>query len=161
MLRSPTTTGAITSSFADRDRFRAAWTGENASDYDFSADAAQLAWVSAIKGPGRHLGGLQQLPALLHDRERLRQRLAGTDPWADQIRRDSLDTFATYLKTVVEHVEDTQGISFDTIDPLNEPNTNYWGTHDRWRRLAHEREQAGGCPRRPRAAGRRDQGARR
>ncbi|MGH3691043.1 MAG: hypothetical protein ACRDT7_12870 [Microbacterium sp.] len=44
--------GAITSDFADRDCFRAAWTGDDADDYDFSADAAQLAWVSAIKDQG-------------------------------------------------------------------------------------------------------------
>ena len=29
---------------------------------------------------------------------------------------------------VTEHLEKTHGIKFDTIDPLNEPNTNYWGT---------------------------------
>ncbi len=41
--------GPITTSYADRDRFLAAWTGENASDYNLDADASQRAWIAAIK----------------------------------------------------------------------------------------------------------------
>ena len=139
--------GAITSNFADRDRFRAAWTGENASDYDFSADAAQLAWVSAIKDQVDTWEAFSNSPPYFMTESGFVS--GGTDPWADQIRRDSLDTFATYLKTVVEHVEDTQGISFDTIDPLNEPNTNYWGTTiggDGWPTSASRQEGAHAGP---------------
>ncbi|WP_136054737.1 glycoside hydrolase [Microbacterium sp. K24] len=139
--------GAISSDFADRDRFRAAWTGENASDYDFSADAAQLAWVSAIKDEVDTWEAFSNSPPYFLTESGFVS--GGTDAWADQIRRDSLGAFATYLKTVVEHVEDTQGISFDTIDPLNEPNTNYWGTtlgDDGWPTSASRQEGAHAGP---------------
>lgn len=39
-----------------------------------------------------------------------------------------MDKFAGYLVKVVEHLEQTYGITFDSLDPFNEPNTNYWGT---------------------------------
>ncbi|WP_341976730.1 RICIN domain-containing protein [Microbacterium sp. LWO13-1.2] len=119
--------GEISSTFADRDRFRAAWTGENASDYDFSSDAAQLAWVTAIKDEVDTWEAFSNSPPYFMTESGFVS--GGTDGWADQIRADSVDEFATYVKTVTQHVEDTQGIEFATIDPLNEPNTNYWKTN--------------------------------
>lgn len=139
--------GEITSTYADRDRFRAAWTGENASDYDFSADAAQLAWVSAIKDQVDTWEAFSNSPPYFLTESGFVS--GGTDAWADQIRQDSLGTFATYVKTVVQHVEETQGISFDTINPLNEPNTNYWGTtlgDDGWPTSASRQEGAHAGP---------------
>lgn len=139
--------GAITSDHADRDRFRAAWTGEEASDYDFSADAAQLAWVAAIKDQVDTWEAFSNSPPYFMTESGFVS--GGTDPWADQIRTDSVDEFATYLKTVVEHVEDSQGIEFDSIDPLNEPNTNYWKTTiggDGWPTTAGRQEGAHAGP---------------
>ncbi len=52
----------------------------------------------------------------------------GFDANTDQIRADRVDEFAAYLVRVTEEMEKRHGIKFDTIDPLNEPNTNYWGT---------------------------------
>ncbi|NQX13812.1 family 43 glycosylhydrolase [Microbacteriaceae bacterium VKM Ac-2855] len=118
--------GPITSNFADRDRFRAAWTGENASDYDFSADSAQLAWVDEIKDEVDTWEAFSNSPPYFMTESGYVS--GGFNGNSDQIRTDSLDEFATYLKTVVEHVEDTHGIEFDSIDPLNEPNTDYWST---------------------------------
>ncbi len=40
-----------------------------------------------------------------------------------------MDKFAGYLTTVVDELEKEHGIRFDTIDPFNEPNTNYWSTN--------------------------------
>ncbi len=139
--------GAITSDYADRDRYRAAWTGENASDYDFSADSAQLAWVAAIKDRVDTWEAFSNSPPYFMTGSGFVS--GGTDPWADQIRADSVDEFATYLKTVVEHVEDTQGIRFASIDPLNEPNTNYWKTvlgDDGWPTDASRQEGAHAGP---------------
>ena len=52
----------------------------------------------------------------------------GFDASTDQIRRDRVDEFATYLARVTEHLEREHRIRFDTLAPLNEPNTPYWGT---------------------------------
>ncbi|WP_217181078.1 glycoside hydrolase [Streptomyces sp. AC495_CC817] len=139
--------GSITSEFADRERFRESWTGGHAADYDFSADTAQLAWVEAIKDEVDTWEAFSNSPPYFMTESGFVS--GGTDPWADQIRPDAVDEFATYLTTVVEHIEDTQGIEFDSIDPLNEPNTDYWKTvlgGDGWPTSASRQEGAHAGP---------------
>jgi hypothetical protein len=46
----------------------------------------------------------------------------------DQLRTESVDDFSSYLVGVVKQLEKAHGIKIDTIDPMNEPNTPYWGT---------------------------------
>ncbi|GGR13739.1 family 43 glycosylhydrolase [Agromyces mediolanus] len=118
--------GAITSGYADRDRYLAAWTGDEASDYDLDADAAQLAWVDQIKDRVTKWEAFSNSPPYFMTESGYVS--GGTDANAEQIKPEAVGKFVNYLTTVVEHVEDAHGISFDSIDPLNEPNTNYWGT---------------------------------
>ncbi|MFB6864035.1 hypothetical protein ACFCV6_24245, partial [Streptomyces virginiae] len=42
-----------------------------------------------------------------------------------------VDDFAAYLVGAVDRLEAAHGIEFATIDPFNEPNTNYWSTWSR------------------------------
>lgn len=42
------------------------------------------------------------------------------------LKPDKYDDFAKYLTEVVKHFKSDYGITFDTIDPMNEPSTNYW-----------------------------------
>jgi O-glycosyl hydrolase len=42
------------------------------------------------------------------------------------LKADQYDNFAKYLAEVVKHFKDAEGITFDTIDPMNEPSTHYW-----------------------------------
>ncbi len=118
--------GAISSSYADRDRFLAAWSGDAASDYDFETDAAQLAWVDQIKDRVTKWEAFSNSPPYFMTESGY--VTGGFDANAEQIKPAAIGKFATYLKTAAQQVEDAYGISFDTIDPLNEPNTNYWGT---------------------------------
>lgn len=122
--------GAITSSFADRDRYLAAWSGDEASDYNLDADAAQLAWVDEIKDRVTKWEAFSNSPPYFMTESGYTS--GGLDPNAEQIKPAALDKFAKYMTTVVDHVEDAHGITFDTINPLNEPNTNYWGTTLGW-----------------------------
>jgi O-glycosyl hydrolase len=39
---------------------------------------------------------------------------------------DKNEEFAEYLTNVVKHFSTDWGINFDTIDPMNEPSTNFW-----------------------------------
>jgi O-glycosyl hydrolase len=60
--------------------------------------------------------------------------LSGCAAGAEDKNRDNLDpakeaAFADYLVTVVKHFRDAEGIRFDTLDPMNEPFTNYWGAN--------------------------------
>ncbi|GAA3465383.1 glycoside hydrolase [Saccharothrix longispora] len=99
---------------------------DNPEHWDWSADADQRWWIDRIKGEVSHWEAFSNSPPWFQTVSGYVS--GGFDASADQIRADRVDDFATYLVRVSEHVERTHGIRFDTIDPLNEPNTNYWGT---------------------------------
>lgn len=42
------------------------------------------------------------------------------------LKSDQYQNFANYLTTVVKHFKTDWGIKFNTIDPMNEPSSNYW-----------------------------------
>lgn len=44
----------------------------------------------------------------------------------DNLRPDCYDWFAEYLAEVAKHFKEVWGISFQSIAPMNEPETNYW-----------------------------------
>ena len=48
------------------------------------------------------------------------------DAWRDNLRRQCYEEFAHYLVDVCRHYKEQYGIEFKTLDPFNEPNTNYW-----------------------------------
>ena len=52
-----------------------------------------------------------------------------TDSNKDNLREDSYKAFAEYMADVIEHWEDEGVIDFQSTDPMNEPNTNYWGAY--------------------------------
>jgi len=60
--------------------------------------------------------------------------LSGCAAGAVDKNKDNLDpakeaAFVDYLTAVVKHFRDTEGIRFDTLDPMNEPWTSYWGAN--------------------------------
>jgi len=44
----------------------------------------------------------------------------------DNLRTDSVAAFAAYLATVVEHFRTDEGIAFESVSPLNEPDGDWW-----------------------------------
>lgn len=52
-----------------------------------------------------------------------------TDSNQDNLRSDSYKAFAKYMADVIEHWEDEGVIDFQSTDPMNEPDTNYWGAY--------------------------------
>lgn len=48
------------------------------------------------------------------------------DAWKDNLRPECYQEFAHYLVDVCRHYREQYGIEFKTLDPFNEPNTNYW-----------------------------------
>lgn len=50
----------------------------------------------------------------------------GADPNRDNLDPRHEAAFADYLATVVQRLQSDDGIRFDTIDPMNEPFTDYW-----------------------------------
>ncbi len=76
----------------------------------------------------------------------------GTDPNRDNLDPHQEATFADYLATVVRHFQTEWGIQFDTIDPMNEPYTDYWRANGKQEGCHFERASQARLIRRLRAA---------
>ncbi|MDN8547816.1 RICIN domain-containing protein [Microbacterium sp. NM3R9] len=119
--------GEITSNLADRDRYKAAWNPDDPNAYDFSQDAAQRWWIDALKNKVTHWEAFSNSPPYFLTQSGY---VSGgiNNATSEQLAPADMEKFAGYLVTVVDELEKQHGISFDTIDPFNEPNTNYWST---------------------------------
>ncbi|MFF3334015.1 glycoside hydrolase [Streptomyces sp. NPDC002888] len=102
------------------------WDPNNPDHWDWDADAGQRWWVDQIKKKVTRWEAFSNSPPWFQTVSGYVS--GGFDASTDQIRADRVDDFATYLVRVTEQLEKSHHIKFDTIDPLNEPNTPYWGT---------------------------------
>ncbi|GAA3678277.1 hypothetical protein GCM10022267_76390 [Lentzea roselyniae] len=102
------------------------WRPDNPDHWNFAADANQRWWVDQIKRKVTKWESFSNSPPWFQTVSGYVS--GGFDANTDQIRRDRVDDFATYLARVTQELERAHGIKFDTLAPLNEPNTNYWGT---------------------------------
>nr|WP_307327236.1 glycoside hydrolase [Microbacterium sp. SORGH_AS_1204] len=120
--------GAITSTYADRERYKAAWNPDDPTHYDFDADSAQRWWIDALKDKVTHWEAFSNSPPYFLTQSGF---VSGgiNNATSEQLATADMDKFAGYLTTVVDELEKEHGIQFDTIDPFNEPNTNYWSTN--------------------------------
>ncbi|PRZ04187.1 O-glycosyl hydrolase [Isoptericola sp. CG 20/1183] len=102
------------------------WDPEDPADWDLDADATQRWWVDRIKDDVTHWETFSNSPPWFMTESGY---VSGNfDADEDQLKPESIDDFAQYLVGVTERLEDAHGIDVDTIDPFNEPNTDYWGT---------------------------------
>ncbi|MFI2435852.1 glycoside hydrolase [Streptomyces sp. NPDC018693] len=102
------------------------WDPQNPDHWNWSADAGQRWWIDQIKDKVTRWEAFSNSPPWFQTVSGYVS--GGFDASADQIRADRVDDFATYLVEVTDRLEKEHGIEFDTIAPLNEPNTPYWGT---------------------------------
>ena len=102
------------------------WDPNDPDHWDWDADAGQRWWVDQVKDKVSRWEAFSNSPPWFQTVSGYVS--GGFDASTDQIRADRVDDFATYLTRVTERIEQAHGIEFDTIDPLNEPNTPYWGT---------------------------------
>ncbi|MEV6710938.1 glycoside hydrolase [Lentzea sp. NPDC051208] len=102
------------------------WQPDNPDHWDFTADANQRWWVDQVKRKVTRWEAFSNSPPWFQTVSGYVS--GGFDANTDQIRRDRVEDFATYLARVTQEMERAHGIKFDTLAPLNEPNTNYWGT---------------------------------
>lgn len=119
--------GPVTAEYADRARYAAAWDGENPAHYDFDADQTQRWWIEALREKITKWEAFSNSPPYFLTESGY---VSGgiNNATSEQLPTANMDAFASYLVNVVEHLEDTYDIEFDTLDPFNEPNTNYWST---------------------------------
>lgn len=136
--------GPITSTYADRDRYRAVWNGDDPSSYNLDADATQRWWIDAIKGDVTKWEAFSNSPPYFLTQSGFVS--GGIDnATSEQLASSDMEAYADYLVTVTEELERAHGIKVDTIDPFNEPNTNYWSTRigaDGWPTSASRQEGA-------------------
>ena len=52
-----------------------------------------------------------------------------SDAGKDNLKPAYYNQFCDYLIEVCKHFKDEYGVEFKTLDPFNEPNTNYWGAN--------------------------------
>ena len=48
---------------------------------------------------------------------------------SDNLKPEYYEQFCDYLIEVCKHFKSEYGVEFKTLDPFNEPNTNYWGAN--------------------------------
>ena len=113
--------------------------GTYAWDYDWSQDANQrnvLSRCLETYAAARSAAGSQ------HDGEALIVEAFSNSPpyfmtnsgcssgslraFQNNLREDAYEAFARYLADVAEHFRSDWGITFQSISPMNEPNTSYW-----------------------------------
>ncbi|WP_166844005.1 RICIN domain-containing protein [Isoptericola sp. BMS4] len=102
------------------------WDPANPDHWDDDADATQRWWVDRIKDDITHWETFSNSPPWFMTESGY---VSGNfDAGTDQLKAESVQDFARYMVGVTERLEDAHGIDVDTIDPFNEPNTDYWGT---------------------------------
>ncbi|MFM9551221.1 MULTISPECIES: RICIN domain-containing protein [Streptomyces] len=102
------------------------WSADDKKDWNKNADATQRWWVDRIKKDITHWEAFSNSPPWFMTESGYVS--GGFDSSKDQLKEESVEDFAKYLVGATERLEKAHGIKVDTLDPFNEPNTNYWGT---------------------------------
>ncbi|MEE1758067.1 RICIN domain-containing protein [Streptomyces sp. SP18BB07] len=102
------------------------WSADDKKDWNKNADATQRWWIDRIKKDITHWETFSNSPPWFMTESGYVS--GGFDASKDQLKEESVEDFAKYLVGATERLEKAHGIKVDTLDPFNEPNTNYWGT---------------------------------
>jgi O-glycosyl hydrolase len=96
-----------------------------AGTWDFTADAEQRAVLQQIlaSGSGIILEAFSNSPPYWMTKSGC---ASGNGDGSNNLKDDSYDAFADYLTEVVKHYRDAFGITFRTLEPLNEPSADWW-----------------------------------
>ena len=102
------------------------WDPQNPAHWNLNADATQRWWIDRIKKHVTRWETFSNSPPYFQTTSGY---VSGAlDSSTDQIRSDTVGSFATYLARVTRELERAHGIKVSTIDPLNEPGTTNWTT---------------------------------
>ena len=113
------------------------WSADDPADWNKNADATQRWWVDHIKDDIDHWETFSNSPPWFMTKSGYVS--GGFNATDDQLKTESVDDFAAYMAGATKRLEKAEGIKVDTVDPFNEPNTNYWST-----RLGADGEPVGG-----------------
>ena len=102
-------------------------TGSYTWEYDWTADANQrnvLDKCLAAGGDGMLVEAFSNSPPYFMTNSGCSS--GAKMAFQNNLREDAYDAFARYLTDVACHFRDEWGILFQSIAPMNEPNTSYW-----------------------------------
>jgi O-glycosyl hydrolase len=93
--------------------------------WDWNADTRQTSVLSRLFSTGKNviIEAFSNSPPYWMTKSGC---ASGSTDGSNNLKDDSYDAFASYLVTVAKHYGDVLGIHFRTIEPLNEPNANWW-----------------------------------
>ena len=93
--------------------------------WDWNADARQQAVLKRLVSSGENVivEAFSNSPPYWMTKSGC---ASGSSDGSDNLKDDQYDAFADYLTEVVKHYRDELGITFRTLEPLNEPNANWW-----------------------------------
>ncbi|MBE1501698.1 O-glycosyl hydrolase [Amycolatopsis lexingtonensis] len=102
------------------------WTPGDPAEFDAAADPNQRWWVDRIKNRVTKWEAFSNSPPYFQTVSGYVS--GGFNATDEQLRPDKIGDFTAYLAHVVRTLERAHGIEFSSVNPLNEPNTNYWKT---------------------------------
>ncbi|MGW0465260.1 glycoside hydrolase [Streptomyces sp. NPDC003027] len=101
------------------------WDPARADHWNPNADANQRWWLTAAKARGaRTFEAFSNSAPYFMTNSGLVS--GATDPNKDNLRSDQYERFAAYLSGALRRAQDSTGVRFDSLSPVNEPNTGYW-----------------------------------
>jgi O-glycosyl hydrolase len=102
------------------------WTPGDPREFDAAADPNQRWWVDRIKKRVTKWETFSNSPPYFHTVSGYVS--GGFKATDEQLRTDKIGDFTAYLAKVTKTLERAHGITVTSVDPFNEPNTNYWKT---------------------------------
>ncbi|MFD6002269.1 glycoside hydrolase, partial [Streptomyces erythrochromogenes] len=101
------------------------WDPGNPDHWDPYADANQRWWLKAAKARGADtFEAFSNSPPYFMTRSGLVS--GAVDPRQDNLRPDQYERFAAYLAGALQRVQNSTGVTFASVSPVNEPGTAYW-----------------------------------
>jgi O-glycosyl hydrolase len=102
------------------------WTPGDPKEFDPKADPNQRWWVDRIKRNVTKWEAFSNSPPYFQTVSGYVS--GGLKPTDEQLRTEKIDDFTAYLAKATTTLERAHGITFSSVNPMNEPNTNYWKT---------------------------------
>jgi O-glycosyl hydrolase len=93
--------------------------------WDFSADSRQTSVLTRLLSNGKDviIEAFSNSPPYWMTKSGC---ASGSTDGSNNLKDDAYNTFADYLTEVTKHYRDVLGITFRTLEPMNEPNANWW-----------------------------------
>ncbi|MFI9330195.1 RICIN domain-containing protein [Kitasatospora sp. NPDC052868] len=102
------------------------WNPDDPDHWNPQADANQRWWLTAAKARGADTfeAFSNSAPYFMTDSGLVSG--SATSPWQDNLRSDQYDRFATYLAGSLKLAQAGTGVTFGSVEPVNEPTSTGW-----------------------------------